>query len=93
MISLPVLPDADELDAAVAEITALILARYPAAKFHVYWGDDPTGLHIQPAVDIDDFDEVLNVVIERLLQLQIDDGLPIWVLPTRYPYWEQSVAD
>ncbi len=93
MISLPASPDTDELDAAVIEPTSRILAHYPTAKFHVYWGDDPTGVHIRPAVDIEDFDEVLNVVIDRLLELQIDDGLPIWVLPTRFPYWEQFVTE
>lgn len=90
MIALPALPEVDLLDAAVCELKALILEQYPTAKFHVYWGDDPSGLHIQPAVDIDDFDLVLNAVIERLLELQVEDGLPIWVLPTRYPYWERA---
>jgi len=36
-------------------------------------------------VDVDDPDEVLDTVIERVVQFQIDEQLPIHVVPIRTP--------
>jgi len=34
-------------------------------------------------VDVSDTEEVFDVVVERLLEMQIDDALPIYVVPVR----------
>ncbi len=34
-------------------------------------------------VDVDDTDAVVEVYIDRLLELQIDDGLSVYVVPIR----------
>ena len=39
--------------------------------------------HITTTVDLDDPDEVVDLVIERMLELQIDEGLPVYVIPIR----------
>src|SRR5262245_12427963 len=69
-----------QMAAAIAEIERMILAQYPAATFVVGNGDDPVGTYLTAAVDVDDLDEVFDVVVERLLEMQVDEYLPLYVL-------------
>jgi len=67
---------------ALDELKAMILARYPGAHFRVSRGqDDPAAIHLVAIVDVDDTEEVVNLTIEREQALQIDEGLPIFVIP------------
>src|SRR5215216_6030568 len=80
--------DADDprVQAAVAELQHLIRSRYPTATFVVGEGwDDPEGVYITATVDLDDPDEVVDLIVARLLELQIDEGLPVYVIPIRTP--------
>jgi hypothetical protein len=69
---------ADTFDAriarAVAELQNRIKHEHPAATFDVAHGEDPDGTYIWTAVDMDDPDAVLDSVVDRLLELQIDEG-------------------
>jgi hypothetical protein len=56
---------------AVAEFTALLSARFPSSTFVVSVGDDP--------------DEVVDLIIDRLVTLQVEDELPLYVIPVRTP--------
>jgi hypothetical protein len=78
-------PSASRLEAAVREIQQLISERFPAAVFELNEGDDPSGTYLRASVDIDDTEDVLDVVIDRLLALQIEGGLPLYVLPVWTP--------
>ena len=71
------------IDAAVAELTGMIRARYPGATFAVGPGEDPDGTYVTATVDVADTDEVFDVVVGRLLALQVGEGLPVHVLPVR----------
>jgi hypothetical protein len=71
------------MQAALAELQGLIQQAYPTATFAVALGEDPEGLYVLATVDVDDTDAVVDVYIDRLLTLQIDDGLPIYVVPLR----------
>ena len=74
------------LEQAVAELQQLIATHYPGTTFAVGpGGDDPDGTYLTATVDLDDPDEVMDLVIERVLSLQIEDGLPIHVVPVRTP--------
>lgn len=74
------------LEQAVAELQLLIATHYPGTTFDVGpGGDDPEGTYLTATVDLDDPDEVMDLVIERVLSLQIEDGLPIHVVPVRTP--------
>ncbi len=75
--------DDPRLVAAASELRDLIVAHYPDATFEVTRGDDPPGLYLIPTVDVGDTEEVSAVITERLLGLQIEDGLPIYVFPVR----------
>ena len=70
---------------AVAELQQLIKRQHPSATFDVRHGDDPDGTYIWTTVDTNDPDAVLDCVVDRLLELQIDEGLPVHVIPIRTP--------
>ncbi len=71
---------------AVRELTELIRQYYPTVSFEITPGwDDPHGTYILATVDTDDPDEVTDLVLERELALQIDEGIPVYVLPLRTP--------
>jgi hypothetical protein len=61
----------------------LITARFPQAAFVVEEGFDPEGVYLITTVDIADTDEVIAVIGDRLVELQVDEGLPIYVTPLR----------
>jgi hypothetical protein len=68
---------------AVEELKQLITARFPQAAFAIEEGFDPAGVYLIAIVDIDDTDEVIDVVGDRLVELQVDEGLLIYVTPLR----------
>ena len=69
---------------AIWELQYLIARHYPQATFVVAPGEDDTqAIHLWVTVDIDDPDEVTDLVIDRVLAFQIDDGLPVHVIPVR----------
>src|SRR5579871_615628 len=70
-----------QVENAIRELEELIARRYPLATFEVGQGDDPAGTYLIATVDLDDPDDVMDLVIDRLLELQIDQSLPVYVLP------------
>lgn len=78
---------ANDLDArieqAVDELQGMIKERYPTASFEVGPEEDPSGIYVTATVDIDDPDEVMDLIIDRLLDIQIEEGLPVYVVPVR----------
>lgn len=72
------------IEDTLSELQERIRAQFPAATFEVARGaDDPREIHLLTTVDIEDPEEVLNLVIDRLLELQIDEDLPVHVIPLR----------
>ena len=71
------------MEKAVNELKGTISARFPQASFVVEQGFDPKGIYLVTTVDIADTDEVIDVVGDRVLELQVDEGLPIYVTPLR----------
>jgi hypothetical protein len=72
-----------QLAAAIAEIKAMVLAHYSDATFDVSPGEDPVGTYLTATVDVEDSDEVFDVVVERLLEMQVDEHIPLYVLAVR----------
>jgi hypothetical protein len=68
---------------AVHELQRLISARFPQATFVIEEGFDPEGIYLVPTVDIADTDEVIAIVGDRLVALQVEEGLPVYVTPLR----------
>ena len=69
--------------AAMDELEALISSRYPTASYQRSHGEDPEGQYLTATVDIDDTDDVVDLVIDRLLEMQVEEGLPVYVIPLR----------
>ncbi len=68
---------------AVAELQAMIVARYPEATFAVEQGEDPIGTYLTATVDVPDTDAVTDLIIDRLIAMQVEEGLPVYVIPVR----------
>jgi hypothetical protein len=83
---------------AVQELKRLITARFPQAAFVVEEGVDPEGIYLVTTVDIADTDEVIELVGDRLVALQVEEGLPVYVTPLRpierviAQLWEREAA-
>ena len=77
------LPLPPAMEKAVNELKGAISERFPQASFVVEEGFDPKGIYLVTTVDIADTDEVIDAVGDRLLELQVDEGLPIYVTPLR----------
>lgn len=67
---------------ALADLKEIIHARYPEASFDVARHTDPAGIYLRVIVD-DDLDTVLDVVMDRLFHAQVEERLPVHVLPIR----------
>jgi H2-forming N5,N10-methylenetetrahydromethanopterin dehydrogenase-like enzyme len=71
------------MQAAIGELQRLIQQDYPETTFQREPGDDPAGMYVLATVDVEDTDAVVEVYIDRLLELQIDEGLAVYVVPVR----------
>lgn len=47
--------------------------------------DDPESVHLEATFDVDDPETVLDLVLDRVLELQVDERLAIHVIPLRRP--------
>jgi len=68
---------------ALAELQQMIREGYPEATFEISHGDDPEGEYLIATVDVEDTDEVVDVFIDRLVEMQVEEGLPVYVIPIR----------
>jgi hypothetical protein len=71
------------LQEAIKELGVLISDNFPQAEIFIEEGVDPEGVYLITIVDIEDTDEVIDVVGDRLVELQVDEGLPVYVTPLR----------
>lgn len=75
-----------QVQAAITELQDLIRRRFPEAQFSVELSpEDPDILHLVTMVDIEDADVVLDAVVDRMMEIQIEEELPIFVIPVRSP--------
>jgi hypothetical protein len=68
---------------AVAELQSMIAARYPDATFAVEQGEDPIGTYLTATVDVADTDAVTDLIIDRLIAMQVEEELSVYVIPVR----------
>lgn len=71
------------MSSALAELQGMIAERYPSALFDVSEGEDPEGIYLVATVDVEDTDEVAAVYSDRLLDMQVGERIPVYVLPIR----------
>jgi len=76
----------DRVEAALDELRRMILKQYPGTAFEVERDqDEPENIHLTAIVDVDDTSEVLDLVIDRIVEIQVSERLPIHVIPIRTP--------
>lgn len=68
---------------AIQELIGIIRERYPDAHFDVGIGREASGIHITATIDVEDTEEVTDLYIDRLVDMQVEDGLPVHVIPVR----------
>lgn len=71
------------MEEALDELKGLIANHYPEALFVVGEGEDPDGLYLTVTVDVEDMGEVVDTFLDRLVDLQVEEELPIFVVPVR----------
>jgi hypothetical protein len=79
-------PSPERIQDALETLRDLIAARYPDAVFSVFEHDDPPGTYLRAVVDVEDTDEVRDSYQERLMDMQVEEGLPVYVA-IRPPRW------
>src|SRR5687767_5685352 len=71
---------------ALSELQGIITTRYPTAQFAVSHDDDEhANVLLITTVDVDNPDEVVDLVLDRMLQLQVEERIPVYVIPIRTP--------
>lgn len=83
MIATKYIPITPAIEAAIGELRGVIAERFPTATFEVEEGTDPLGIFLDVTVDLEDTFEVIDLVGDRLLEMQVEEGLPIYVIPSR----------
>ena len=73
------------LEPVIAELQQQVTGRFPDARFEVFEGEEPRGTYLRAVVDVEDIDEVVDLVIDRLLDLQVEEGLPLYFVAIRPP--------
>ncbi len=75
--------DDPRIQGAVTELEGIITKQYPQAMFDVSEGEDPEGIYLTATVDTDDLTNILELVGDRLVDIQVDEGLPLYLVPIR----------
>jgi hypothetical protein len=71
--------------AALDELQSTIQQLFPGASFQTGRDpENPRGVHLVVAVDLDDPWDVLDAVIDRVVDFHVE-GLPVHVIPTHTP--------
>jgi hypothetical protein len=71
----------DTLQHVIKEVEARILAVYPDATFRLVEGEDPVGLYLDAYTDAEDAFAVLDLVSDWLVDLSVNDGVHLHVIP------------
>jgi hypothetical protein len=71
----------DTMQHAIAEAESRILAVYPEATFRLIEGEDPLGLYLDAYTDAEDAFAVLDLVSDWLVDLSVNTGVHLHVIP------------
>jgi hypothetical protein len=68
---------------ASGELETCIKKAYPHAQFSRLWFDDPEGMQLRVVLPVTDPEEVFDLVCDQLLDFQVEEGLPLYLVPLR----------
>ena len=83
----------ERVDEAVRDLQHRIASRFPDAIFHLEPGESPDSVYLVATVDIDDTEEVIDVVIDRLVDLHGEDYVPVHLVVLRTPERVAAMLD
>ena len=73
-----------QVQMAARELKTTIMSKYPSATFRLSRAaDEPRSWNLWTMVDIEDLDEVSDLVVERALDMRVEEGILIHVVPIR----------
>lgn len=72
-----------DVQAAVVELQGIIREKYPDAEFHVGIGHDSLGIYMTAIVDVEDTDEVMDLYFDRMVDIQVEEQVPLYVSTVR----------
>ncbi len=75
----------ERIQHALVELQDIIGTAFPGAVFEIYPDSDPDGMYLEAMVDVEDLNDMLDVFIDRLVDMQIEERLPVYVVPVRTP--------
>ena len=75
----------ERMQDAIHVLTHLILQRFPGTTFDIQPGDHSSATFVTAVVDLDDPDDAVDCFIDRLLDLQVDEGIRLHIVPVRSP--------
>jgi hypothetical protein len=75
----------ERMTAAITKMQQLISTAFPNASYTTTHQDEPEGIQLIAMVDIEDTDRVVDCFIDRLLTLQVNERIPLYVIPVRSP--------
>jgi len=87
------IPITPRLEEAIAEMKERISRRFPSTTYTMYQGEDPLGIYLIATVDTDDLEEVKDLYLSRLVDLQVEEELPLFVIPERTPERNAAIID
>ena len=71
----------DTMQHVITEVQARIIAVYPDATFRLVEGEDPIGLYLDAYTDAKDAFAVLDLVSDWLVDLSVNTGVHLHVIP------------
>ncbi len=81
----------DRMHAAIMELQDIVHGRYPTAQFSVVTPpEEPSSLELIAVVDVDDTDEVMDLVLNRVIEFQSEERLLVHMLPLMTPEREAA---
>lgn len=73
-------PDATSpIDDALDELRGIIADRYPEATFNVRRGEEPEACWLVATVSVENRYDVIDLVLNRLVALRGENGIPVFV--------------
>jgi hypothetical protein len=79
------IPITPRMEEAIAEMKERITRRYPTTTFEMYQGEDPVGIYLIAIIDDDDVEVAKDLYLSRMVDLQVEEGLPLFVIPEPTP--------
>lgn len=71
--------------AATEELQGLIRTRYSEAIFSPELGEGGEAVFNWTTVDLLDTDEVMDLCVDRVVDLIVEEGVPVHIIPIRTP--------